>query len=157
MNNELNGIQPKLKIGIMAEAEINFCLHGSYLLNTNGNSNSGKQVIRLAEGKIHLNGHLYEGTELRFEPIDPEVASFELFNVTIGVQFHWERKEDQLFRGALQFLLDKNKIQAINILPFEDYLISVISSEMSATSSLELLKAHAMTSRSWLLAQFVKG
>lgn len=149
--------QPKLKIGIMAETEIRFCLNGEYMLKTNGVYFTGDQVIRLAEDKILLNGQLIGNEELCFDPIDEKKGSFELYDVTIGVQFHWERKEDQLFKGALQFLSEGNKLYAINILPLEDYLISVISSEMSATSSMELLKAHAIISRSWLIAQVVKG
>ena len=149
--------QPKLKIGIMAETEIRFCFRNEYLLSSNGISYIGKQVIRIADDKILLNGHFIGEEALCFEPKNEKVASFELYDVTIGVQFHWERKEDQLFNGALQFLREGNKLHAINILPLEDYLISVISSEMSATSSLELLKAHAITSRSWLIAQVVKG
>jgi len=80
-----------------------------------------------------------------------------LYDVTIGIHFHWERKENQLFKGALMLLREGERLHAINVLSLEDYLISVISSEMSATSSMELLKAHAITSRSWLIAQVVKG
>ncbi len=149
--------QPKLKIGIMAEHEINFCLQHEFLLNTTGVIYSGNQSIRLEDNIILLNGLPMPGKELLFVPVDEKVASFELSDVTIGVHFHWERKENQLFKGALQFISDETKLVAINILPLEDYLISVISSEMSATSSLELLKAHAITSRSWLIAQVVKG
>ena len=149
--------QPQLKIGIMAETEIRFCLNGEYTQFENGTICSGKQVIRLEDGKISLNGLPFDQPDLTFIPLNANNCSFELSDVTIGVQFHWERKEDQLFKGALQFLPEGNKLQAINILPLEDYLISVISSEMSATSSLELLKAHAVISRSWLIAQVVKG
>ncbi len=45
---------------------------------------------------------------------------------------------------------------AINVLPVEDYLISVISSEMNASASPEFLKASAVISRSWLYAQIEK-
>ena len=78
-------------------------------------------------------------------------------DVTIGINFHWERKENQQFKGSVEYMIEDAKITAINILSLEDYLISVISSEMSATSSIELLKAHAIISRSWLLAQIEKG
>ncbi len=149
--------QPKLKIGIMAETEISFCFRDEYLLNTNGAKYIGDQSIRITKGKFLLNGLHVGKNDLCFEPVNAKIASFELYNVTIGVQFHWERKENQLFKGALQFMCDDNNLVAINILPLEDYLISVISSEMSATSSLELLKAHAVISRSWLIAQVVKG
>src|SRR5665647_2116034 len=149
--------QPKLKIGIMAEKEINFCFNDEYFLKTNRVKYIGNQSVRIVKGEIILNGLHTGKKELLFNPVDENTASFQLSDVTIGVLFHWERKEDQLFKGALQFLCDGNKLVAINILPLEEYLISVISSEMSATSSLELLKAHAVISRSWLIAQVVKG
>lgn len=149
--------QPKLKIGIMAEREINFCLKDEYFLKTNRVKYIGNQSVRIVKGEIILNGLHTGKKELLFNPVDENTASFQLSNVTIGVLFHWERKENQFFKGALQFLCDGNKLVAINILPLEEYLISVISSEMSATSSLELLKAHAVISRSWLIAQVVKG
>ncbi|MEI7830586.1 MAG: SpoIID/LytB domain-containing protein [Prolixibacteraceae bacterium] len=149
--------QPKLKIGIMVETEINFCFRQTYISNLNGKPFLGNQSIHIKEGKILFNGDAITADELLFEPADTKNGAFELFDVTIGIQFHWERKENQLFKGALLFLVEDSKVLAINILPLEDYLISVISSEMSATSSLELLKAHAITSRSWLIAQVVKG
>ena len=93
--------------------------------------------------------------ELTFTPLD-EDSSFSLYDVTIGINFHWERQETQSFIGTLKLVVYEGKITAINILPAEDYLTSVISSEMNATSSLEFLKAHAVVSRSWLLAQIEK-
>ncbi len=149
--------QPKLKIGIMTETEIKFCFRQTYISKSNGNPIMGNQSIQIKAGKLLLNGNVITDEELLFEPEEGNNGSFELFDVTIGIQFHWERKENQLFKGALQFIIEDGKILAINILPLEDYLISVISSEMSATSSMELLKAHAITSRSWLIAQVVKG
>jgi SpoIID/LytB domain protein len=149
--------QPKLKIGIMAETEINFCFREEYILKSNGLQFLGNHRIRIAGGGIFLDEQPVGIENLCFEPSNEKTASFELHDVTIGVQFHWERKENQLFKGALLFLIDNDKLNAINILPLEDYLISVISSEMSATSSMELLKAHAIISRSWLIAQVVKG
>ena len=110
----------------------------------------GKQVVELSEGRILWENNFYD--ELLFEPNDTQ-SSFTLEDVTIGVNFHWERKEAQTFLGKLRFIVENNNICAINELPVETYLISVISSEMRATSSLELLKAHAVISRSWLLAQ----
>lgn len=92
-----------------------------------------------------------------FEPLREETDSFELLDVTIGINFHWERKENQRFHGALKFIVEDEKITGINVIHVEDYLTSVISSEMSATASLELLKAHAVISRSWLLAQIQKN
>ena len=86
-----------------------------------------------------------------FVPVDDD-ASFTLKDVAIGIGFHWERKEQQTFRGALQLVEEDGMVRAVNVLPVETYLTSVISSEMSADASLELLKAHAVISRSWLLA-----
>ena len=91
-----------------------------------------------------------------FEPLE-ETAAFELLDVTIGINFHWERKEDQRFSGSLKIIVVNGKLTGINVIHIEDYLTSVISSEMSATASLELLKAHAVISRSWLLAQIRKN
>ena len=141
----------------MAETEIRFSFDGYYRIAAHNEPYTGNQVLRLEGGNFVLNGLPAEGDELLFEPQDEKEASFELSDVTIGVQFHWERKENQRFRGSLQLLKEDGRVVAINILPLEAYLISVISSEMSATSSLELLKAHAITSRSWLIAQVVKG
>ncbi len=148
---------PKLKIGIMEETEIHFSLNGNYVLDKDGFKYSGRQAIQVSEDQLLLNGKPMGGNELCFEPADSETDAFMLYDVTIGIHFHWERKEDQLFKGALKFLMVDGKLHAINVLSLEDYLISVISSEMSATSSMELLKAHAITSRSWLIAQVVKG
>ena len=91
------------------------------------------------------------------KPTDSANDSFELLDVTIGINFHWERKENQRFRGALKLIVENSKLTAVNVISVEDYLISVISSEMSATASAELLKAHAVISRSWLLAQIQKN
>ena len=113
----------------------------------------GEQVVEFSEGGILWNGTQYR--ELTFHP-STEDSSFSLHDVTIGVNFHWERKETQTFLGTLRLVVDADKICAINDLPVEKYLESVISSEMSATSSLELLKAHSVISRSWLLAQMDK-
>jgi SpoIID/LytB domain protein len=105
-------------------------------------------------GSIIFNGRLYR--ELFFEP-SSSTASFDLKAVTIGSDFHWQRKEDQRFRGALNLVAGQDAIVAINQIDVEEYLISVISSEMNATASSEFLKAHAVISRSWLLAQMTKN
>lgn len=101
------------------------------------------------DGKIHWQGKEYN--ELSFTPQQGAPAFFELKDVTIGINFHWERKEVQKFKGELKIIVEGEQLTAINIISIEEYLISVISSEMSATASLELLKAHAVISRSWLL------
>lgn len=140
--------EPEVSVGIVSGEEIHFALNRPYLAK--GEEISGEQVVSFAEGGILWNGNQYR--ELKFTPQRPD-ASFSLHDVTIGVNFHWERKEMQTFLGTLRFVVEEDKICAINELPVEQYLESVISSEMSATSSLELLKAHAVISRSWLLAQ----
>jgi len=145
--------EPKISVGIMFEPRIDFLFSGSYL--SGGRTYSGLQRVSENNGKIDWNGTLYD--ELLFEPADEMRNSFELRGVTIGINFHWERKENQSFRGSVKFIVENSKVTAINILGVEEYLTSVISSEMSATASLELLKAHAVISRSWLLAQIEKN
>jgi len=149
--------QPSLKIGIMYEPEITFVLNGYYMLRETGEIFNGPQKVSYSDGKVLLNGKPVLSGEVVLNPFDYKTASFELKEVTIGIKFHWERKENQLFRGALYIIVENEKLTAINSISLEDYLESVISSEMSATSSIELLKAHAVISRSWLLAQVFKG
>ena len=140
--------EPKVQVGILFASQIEFVLLSTYHIN--GIEVSGKHVVKYDKGRILWNGHRYD--ELLFEPQHEFTDAFELWNVTIGINFHWERKENQRFQGALKIIVDDGKLTGINIINIEDYLISVISSEMSATASLELLKAHAVISRSWLLA-----
>jgi len=141
----------------MSHPEIIFRLNETYLLSPNGVPYEGIHKVNFREGKIWLNDEPVDDEILVFEPVRYREASFELNDVTIGIQFHWERKEDQTFKGSLEIRIEDEKLTAINILPLEDYLVSVISSEMSATSKMELLKAHAIISRSWLLAQTRKS
>lgn len=145
--------EPKVEVGILFESQIEFVLLAPY--RTSGKEVSGKQVVTYDEGKILWNGRQYD--ELLFEPLQESAAAFELLDVTIGINFHWERKEDQRFQGSLKIIVENGKLTGINVIHVEDYLTSVISSEMSATASLELLKAHAVISRSWLLAQIQKN
>ncbi|HER08251.1 MAG TPA: SpoIID/LytB domain-containing protein [Bacteroides sp.] len=108
--------------------------------------------VATAGGAASPGGAAPSGTIL-FEPREPDSAYFELFDVVIGIGFHWERREDQRFRGTLVLEILDGLIQVINEIPVESYLASVISSEMNAGSPPEFLKAHAVISRSWLLAQ----
>ncbi len=140
--------QPNVSVGIVSGREIKFCLNATYVAE--GMPSAGKQTISFSENGVLWNGKTYR--QLEFLPQSDE-ASFSLYDVTIGVNFHWERKETQTFLGKLKFIINGNSVCAVNELPVERYLESVISSEMSATSSLELLKAHAVISRSWLLVQ----
>lgn len=159
---------PDVKVGIVSATELTFTLNGEY--TAKGEAITGLQTVSISEGTILWRGTQYQ--ELTFRPVkaksttdptgkvtnpgNPAMAvspSFTLEDVTIGINFHWERQQRQTFCGTLRLVPEENKICAINELPVERYLESVISSEMAATSSIELLKAHAVISRSWLLAQ----
>lgn len=142
------GTEPRVTVGIVSGVSISFSLNKPFRLG--GREVAGSQQVEYADGGLRWDGGLY--ADLCFEASAPD-ASFSLHDVTIGVNFHWERKETQTFTGNLRLVVDGDKVCAINELPVEDYLRSVISSEMSSDSSLELLKAHAVISRSWLLAQ----
>ncbi|MCX7919594.1 MAG: SpoIID/LytB domain-containing protein [bacterium] len=108
------------------------------------------QVQNIHTGELHR----YPAKYIRVEPIEPQSAKIIVHDVTIGIQFHWQRKEDQTFPGVIEFRRNKDDtISVINELPIESYLQSVISSEMSGTSPIALLQAHTVIARSWLLAQ----
>ena len=143
--------EPQVAVGIVSGQQVVFALNGHY--TAKGEVLTGMQTVEQTEGGLLWRGQQYR--ELRFLPQGDD-ASFTLHDVTIGVGFHWERQESQTFRGALRLVVEAGKVLAINELPVEQYLESVISSEMSATSSPELLKAHAVISRSWLLYQMKK-
>ena len=147
--------EPLVNVGVLSGDEIEFCLNGEFRLINNNEIYSGNQKVYINGTKIQFNHANFD--ELLFVPINANIADFDLLNVTIGKNFHWEQKENQRFTGSLKIITEAHKLTAVNILPIEDYLTSVISSEMSATSSLELLKAHAVISRSWLLAQIQKS
>ena len=152
-----NTQEPTVTVGIVSGQKISFTLNTPYMAK--GELHMGEQTVELAEGGIRWHGQQYR--ELLFVPQElpttkGQIASFSLHDVTIGVGFHWERQEKQTFRGALRLVVDADKIVAINEISVELYLESVISSEMSATASAELLKAHAVISRSWLLYQMKK-
>ena len=143
-----DGCEPCVQVGIVSASSISFMLNGEF--EAKGEVMTGRQQVAFSEGGILWNGNIYR--ELTFTP-NGENSSFTLDNVTIGVNFHWQRQEAQTFQGTLRLVVEAEKVCAINSLPVEDYLVSVISSEMKATSSIEFLKAHAVISRSWLLAQ----
>lgn len=136
--------EPQVSVGILSDKIIEMNLHGNYMLD--GDKFSGSVVLKAEQLK----------EEMMFVPTSRECYA-EVKGVTIGVNFHWERRETQRFVGAILVIPNDGDLTLINILPVEDYLTSVISSEMSATSQLELLKAHAVISRSWLLAQIEKS
>lgn len=145
-------MEPYINVGILSGKQIEFQFDMPYICM--GQEVVGFNRVSLDGGLIEWNGSKY--AELIFKPVCEE-DSFWLKDVVIGINFHWERKEDQQFQGALKLIIEDGAITAINIIKVEDYLTSVISSEMSATASLDLLKAHAVISRSWLLAQIEKN
>ena len=154
------GVVPEIQVGVFSGKEILFTLNGVFAEKGSGKKVTGKWTALRIDNQIKLvnaeQEHVFEAPA-DFIPLNPAGTSLVLHGVTIGVDFHWERKEDQVFRGSLRLIAEGDKITAVNIVSVEDYLISVISSEMKATSSEEFLKAHAVTSRSWLLAQISKS
>lgn len=143
--------EPQVRVGILSATSIRFTLTGLYA-GPDGGLVSGTHEARMNESGISFTIGDKTYTSIEFIPSSYIGDNFELEGVTIGVDFHWQRKENQRFRGSLRIIVDKGKITAINIVNVEDYLVSVISSEMSATSSLALLRAHAVISRSWVLS-----
>lgn len=136
--------QPVVAVGIMTVPRVEIELRGAYRRRSDGATVSGSVIAERLDAAEY------------YEPLHPD-SSFEVKDVTIGVDFHWERRENQVFGGRLTLKPVAGGIAVINTLGVEDYLRSVISSEMSATSSLQLLCAHAVISRSWLLAQIEKN
>ena len=155
---------PTIEVGIMSAKSIEFQINGRYRQVATNEEIEGVKGVASVSGYssfiLHLgaNQQLFSDSVL-LEPVNEEDTDtyFELHHVVIGLQFHWEREETQRFKGKLKIYIKDGMLTVVNILSIEDYLLSVISSEMSATSSLELLKTHAVISRSWLLAQIEKG
>ncbi|MGE5430012.1 MAG: SpoIID/LytB domain-containing protein [Syntrophomonadaceae bacterium] len=151
--------EPTVSVGILTAEKISFDLYGDFSSFGFKNTFSGRYTASLEDDIIVIEAEkeTYKVTgEISFTPNDLRSESFLIREVVIGVKFHWEQKENQRFAGILKLIKEGDKITAVNALPVESYLTSVISSEMSATSSLELLKAHSIISRSWLLAQIDK-
>ncbi|MDT3366947.1 MAG: DUF4922 domain-containing protein [Bacteroidota bacterium] len=138
--------QPRIEVGIMSGPEITFEIISD---------GAGPQRVSYREGKIDYGGTLYDELYFEAQTISTLFAepSFKLFGVKIGKDFHWERLQEQTFAGTLKFIVENGAVTAVNIIGLEDYLLSVISSEMRASASLEFLKAHAVISRSWAVAQ----
>lgn len=145
-------MEPTIKVGILETNKAIVNLNTHYTLN--GKKLEGEFSLECKEDKIYLNGEFVQSFYVKGE--DSATANFTIKDVVIGVNFHWERKEDQTFKGDLQVVVKDGQLQLINIVGVEEYLYSVISSEMSASASLDLLKAHAIISRSWLIAQLEK-
>ncbi|HKI88146.1 MAG TPA: SpoIID/LytB domain-containing protein [Draconibacterium sp.] len=148
----------KITVGILAREELEFSLSHTFYDEDKLEFQAGDYTALINDDKILIQsnaGKTIQAKSFLLTPASPE-SFFELKEVTIGIDFHWEQKENQRFRGALKIIPEDGKVRAINIIELEEYLKSVISSEMSATSSPALLKAHAVISRSWLLAQIEK-
>ena len=141
-------VEPSVQVGIMSARTLHFCLHGNFMAK--GRLVTGEQTVECVDGCVRWQGSLY--STLSFVPQDGD-ATFSLADVTIGKAFHWERNETQTFSGELRLVVDEDALVAINNVPVEEYLTSVISSEMKSTCPLEYLKASAIVSRSWLLTQ----
>ena len=150
-NNPLHSLPAETTVGILSATSLRFSLNAPF--KAKGEVVEGEQEVSLEDGCIKWRGQLYR--DLTFRPQSAE-ATFSLENVMIGIKFHWQRLETQTFQGQLRLVVDEDKIVAINVIDVEDYLKSVISSEMKATASLEFLKASAVISRSWLYAQIMK-
>ncbi len=149
-------VDENVSVGLMSGTKIVFSINGEY--TAKGQTVSGPQEAVLEYGSIRWNGQLYHN--LTFRPVDDTdftANSFSIEDITVGLQFHWERRETQTFPGTLKLVVHEDKLVAINVLPVEEYLISVISSEMNATCPMEFLKAAAVISRSWLHAQIHKS
>lgn len=142
----LTRTQPQIEVGVMSAKEIEFEILSD---------GAGPRKAVLKEGRIEYDGAQYDELYFEAQTLSSKFAepSFVLHGVTIGVNFHWERTENQKFAGALKIIVEKDRLTAVNVIGVEDYLLSVISSEMSAASSEEFLKAHAVISRSWVMAQ----
>ncbi len=150
---------PTLDVGIMNVKEVHLTLNGEFR-DTRNDLVTGDWKVWCENGGLYLSNQLASfqiEDGFLLNPEKPSECSVTIHDVTIGIGFHWERKEDQVFKGGVKFIIENKKVTVINRLSVEDYLTSVISSEMSATSSMELLKAHAVISRSWLLAQIEKN
>lgn len=146
--------EPTIRVGIMSAERITAMLHGDYVIDGSDDRINGDVSVQYADGGILFNGVRY--SVLRLTPVSESECFFTLCDVTIGVEFHWQRKEAQSFRGGIEFYAADGAVTVINNINAEEYLKSVISSEMNAHASLELLKAHAVISRSWLIAQISK-
>ena len=149
MEKKLKREQAVLSVGIFSLPEVSFCFNAPYTFE--GKKYEGPQKATVKDGKVLFDGRLHDTVQFEGE------GTFTLIDVIIGVNFHWERRENQTFQGTLKLIVENGCVTAINLIGIEDYLYSVISSEMSATASKNLLKAHAVISRSWLLAQIEKN
>ena len=159
MNTSSKNRVPEIEVGILKGEGIRFKLHGSFSFEGSDKRWQGEMEAAVSGEKIELSREgdlLGEWNEVIFQALDASRHRFVVRDVVIGIGFHWEQKEDQEFLGALKLKVSDKQIQVVNVVSVEDYLISVISSEMRGDSSPALLEAHTIISRSWLLAQIEK-
>lgn len=152
--------EPFINVGILTDKKMRFELYGDFSVLGSKETFSGIFTAELKNDLIVCKSSKQKiefSNEIEFIPSDPVSESFLLRDVIIGKKFHWERKEKQRFIYSLVLLKADDEIIAINRIPLERYLTSVISSEMSAKSSVELLKAQAVIARSWVLAQISRS
>ena len=150
---------PVIDVGIVSSAEISFTLNSTFIESSGHQEIEGTWKAFISGNKILLRKNASEigfQSGIILSPKKSGDTSFTLHSVIIGVSFHWQQSEDQVFKGNLKLIIEDGRITAVNVISLEEYLKSVISSEMSATSSGELLKAHSVISRGWLLAQAEK-
>lgn len=150
MNQHFPQSEPSISVGIVRATRLNIDLRGQFDCHTANRQFSGQLDVAFNNGHVIIDGHVADNWQLIPES---DSAHFVIHDVEIGIGFHWDKREDQVFGGILRFVVDGDMLWAVNVLGVESYLTSVISSEMNATSDIELLKAHAVTSRSWLMAQ----
>ena len=145
--------EPTIRVGLITGArEVKFAFAGRFVAGEGESANEGEHTACAENGGVKLDG-VSKSRELSLSPVDFDSCRFTVHGVKIGIDFHWEREESQQFQGKLKLAADGDSLTLINELPVESYLVSVISSEMSASCPAELLRAHAVASRSWLLAQ----
>jgi stage II sporulation protein D len=152
--------EPVIAVGILTAPQVRLSLDGVFMSGAKREALTGAFTAHASAGKVLIERdgeRIVADDGVLIEPQGGDPHAIRLDDVTIGVQFHWERKEQQWFTGSLRLVVSGDELVAVNVVPVEDYLTSVIASEMSASSSLPLLKAHAITSRSWLLAQLEKS
>jgi len=148
--------QPRINIGLVTGDKLKFSLLGNFYQLGTQNVFSGNFSAEIQNGKIRLqgeNGEFIFGSGITFQPENFNVELFKVFGVKIGIDFHWESAKDFIYIGSLKLIIEEGKLTAVNIVPLEDYLQGVISSEMNPKSHHEFLKAHAVISRSWLMSQ----
>ena len=147
--------EPAIRVGLMTGASsARITLAGRFVNDSGAEVDGGDYTASIDEGAVALDGPTpLRSSSILLEPVDFDSCRITVHDITIGIEFHWQRKEAQQFQGALRLDAGRDGLILINELPLESYLVSVISSEMSASCPAELLRAHAIVSRSWLLAQ----